>query len=159
MVRAEATIERTQSLAMHTASSLGLDAIATSHGLLAPEAPQSSNRAELEAVRKALEAYQAMKRAGEADGWREVIIKLDSDYVARCIGDYIWEWERNGFITSKGTPVEHSGVFRELHATIKEIEKDGAVRFWRVGRDFNKEADALANQAFDDAADSGYDDS
>jgi ribonuclease HI len=107
-------------------------------------------------VHKALEIVQAMKREGEIDGWREVIIKLDSDYVAKSLCDYIWTWESNGFMTRKGTPVEHGDLIREMHATITQMEKEGAVRFWRVGREWNKEADALVNQALDDAADSGY---
>lgn len=32
-----------------------------------------------------------------------------------------------------------------------------AVRFWRVGREWNKEADALVNQALDDDPDSDLD--
>ena len=125
-------------------------------GLLDQNAPQTSQRAELEGVRKALEIVQGMKRAGELDGWREIIIKLDSDYVARSLGEYIWGWEKNGYITRKGTNVEHGDVFREMHGMIMRMEEEMAVRFWRVGREWNQEADALVNQALDDAADSGY---
>jgi ribonuclease HI len=126
------------------------------HGLLEQEAPQTSSRAELEAVRKALGIIQNMRAGGELDGWREIIIKLDSDYVARALGEWIWSWERNGFVTRKGTAVEHGDVIREMNETLKSLEKDMAVRFWRVGREWNQEADALVNQALDDAADSGY---
>lgn len=99
---------------------------------------------------------QAMKTAGELDGWREVVIKLDSDYVARAMGEWIWSWERNGYVTRKGTAVEHGSVIREMNEMLKTLENDMAVRFWRVGREWNQEADTLVNQALDDAADSGY---
>lgn len=128
------------------------------HGLLPQSVPQTSSRAELEGVRKAVEIVQGMKRDGEIDGWREIVIKLDSDYVAKSLADYIWTWERNGFMTRKGTPVEHGDLIREIHANITQLEKEGAVRFWRVSREWNKEADGLVNQALDDAADSGYED-
>ena len=117
--------------------------------MLPRNVPQTSSRAELEAVRKALETVQDMKRDGDVEGWREIIIKLDSDYVARSLCDYIWTWEGNGFMTRKGTPVEHGDLIREMHDTITQIEKDGAVRFWRVGREWNKDADALVNQTLD----------
>ncbi|OAP58751.1 hypothetical protein AYL99_07841 [Fonsecaea erecta] len=128
------------------------------HGLVSQSAPQTSSRAELEAVRKALELVQGMKQAGEIEDWREVIIKLDSDYVAKSLSEYVWIWEKNGFKTKNGAPVEHGDLIREMHDTITQLEQNGAVRFWRVGREWNREADALVNQALDDAADSGYGD-
>jgi ribonuclease HI len=119
------------------------------NGLLPQSAPQTSSRAELEGVRQALEVVQGMKDAGEIDGWREVIIKLDSEYAAKCLSEWIWTWVGNDFMTRKGTPVEHGDLIREMHATITELEKEGAVRFWRVGREWNRDADALVNQALD----------
>ena len=119
------------------------------NGLLDHSVPQTSSRAELEGARKALEVIQGMKRDGEIDGWREIIIKLDSDYVAKSLADYIWTWESNGFTTRKDTPVEHGDLIREMHSMITELEKEGAVRFWRVNREWNKEADKLVNQALD----------
>ena len=127
----------------------GPDCHRNTNGLLAQDVPQTSSRAELEGVRKALEVVQSMKRDGEIEGWREIIIKLDSDYVAKSLCDYIWTWEENGFVTRKGTPVQHGDLIRELHACISQLEKEGAVRVWRVNREWNKDADALVNQALD----------
>lgn len=134
----------------------GPDCPRNAWGLLDRTDLQTSSRAELESVRKALNIIQDMKKAGELDGWREVIVKCDSDYVARSLGEWIWSWEKNGYVTRKGTPVEHGDIIREIHATITNMEEDMAIRFWRVGREWNREADALVNHALDDAADSGY---
>ncbi|KIW11573.1 hypothetical protein PV08_10874 [Exophiala spinifera] len=134
----------------------GPDCPRNAWGLLARTDLQTSSRAELESVRKALDIIQGMKEAGELDGWREVIVKCDSDYVARSLSEWIWSWERNGYVTRKGTPVEHGDIIREIHATITKMEEEMAIRFWRVGREWNREADALVNHALDDAADSGY---
>lgn len=109
-------------------------------------------------MRKGLEIVQDMRRAGEIDGWREVIVKLDSEHVARSLREWIWRWEWNGFKTVKGAPVEHQDVIRTIHGMITEMEEEMAVRFWRVGREWNQDADALVNQAFDEAVDSGYED-
>ncbi|RVX75455.1 hypothetical protein B0A52_00808 [Exophiala mesophila] len=125
-------------------------------GLLDRNAPQTSSRAELEAVRQALMIVSKMQKSGELDGWREIIIKLDSDYVSRALSEWIWSWEQNGFMTRKGKPVEHGTVIRGMNESIKKLEKEMAVRFWRVGREYNREADSLVNQALDDASDSGY---
>lgn len=127
-------------------------------GLLDRQVPQTSSRAELEAVRKALEIVQDMINAEEIDGWREIIIKLDSEYVAKSLSEWVWKWEQNDYTTSKGTPVEHADLIRGIHGLIKTMEKEMAVRFWRVGREWNEDADALVNMALDEGADSGYED-
>jgi ribonuclease HI len=100
-------------------------------------------------VRKALEIVQDMRSAGELDGWREIIIKLDSEYVAKSLSEWIWKWEVNGFKTNKGNKVEHGDLIRLIHDTILEMEEEMAVRFWRVGREWNQDADALVNRALD----------
>lgn len=70
-------------------------------GLLDPDDPQTSSRAELEAVHKALLYVQGMTMFGELDGWHEVILKLDSEYVAKSFSEWIWKWEDNNYYSSK----------------------------------------------------------
>ncbi len=137
----------------------GKNCLRNAHGLVSRFEPQTSSRAELEAVRVALKTVAFMRQGGTLEGWREVIIKLDSDYVARSLSDYVWKWEQNGYMNARRKKVEHADLIREIHETIKELEEEGAVRFWTVRGEWNKEADLLVNQALDDAgADSGYDD-
>lgn len=120
--------------------------------------PQTSSRAELEAVRQALQVVLTRRAQGEFDGWREIIIKTDSDYVAKSFTQYIWEWEVNGYRKTDGKPVQHMELIQDIHATIVAMEPHMAVRFWRVDRQWNTEADALVNRVLDETSDSGYED-
>jgi ribonuclease HI len=126
--------------------------------VLKPSDPQTSSRAELEAVRKALQIVLNRRAQGEFDGWREVIIKTDSDYVAKSLTQHIWEWEVNGYRKADGKPVKHAELIQEIHETIAAMEQYMAIRFWRVDRQWNTEPDALVNRALDGASDSGYED-
>lgn len=125
-------------------------------GVLASNERQTSGRAELQAVRYALIGFNARRIRGELDGWRELVIKLDSEYVKKSFDEYIWKWETNGWRKSDGKEVEHLDLVQDIHRMICGIEQAGAVRFWRVGREWNKDADALANYALDLGSDSGY---
>ena len=118
---------------------------------------QTNNVAELEGVRQALKTVIARRANGEIQGWREIIIKLDSQVVARTFEEWVWNWANNGWRTSRNKPVENQPVVQDIHSIICGMEADNmAVRFWRVGREWNKEADALANEALDAYSDSGY---
>jgi ribonuclease HI len=127
-------------------------------GMLKSDEPQSNSRAELEAVRQALQIVLARRAQGEFDGWREIIIMTDSSYVAQAFSRDIWTWETNGFRRSDGKAVKNLDLIQSIHETITAMETQMAVRFWRIDRQWNTEADALANRALDASCDSGYED-
>jgi hypothetical protein len=53
---------------------------------------------------------------------------------------------------SDGQLVINATTFRTLHFKVQKLEQDGiAILFWHVGRAENKEPDALANLALDEA--------
>ncbi len=104
----------------------------------------TSNRAELQAIYHALLAFQLRS---DLDGWREVIIKTDSDYAKKTFNENIWKWLENGWTKMDGGAIKHLALIQDIHRMICDIEENGAVRFWRVGREWNEDADALANQA------------
>jgi ribonuclease HI len=99
------------------------------YGVLASNERQTSGRAELQAVRYALIGFTARRIQGELDGWRELVIKLDSEYVKKSFDEYIWKWETNGWRKSDGKEVEHLDLIRDIHRMICNIEQAGAVRF------------------------------
>lgn len=112
--------------------------------LLPKTEPQTSNRAELHAAIMALGIVARKKRAGELEIVREVIVMTDSEYVARSMSLWVWKWERNGWRTKEGGEVENQDLIVVLHGLGKGLEREGVnVRFWRVGREWNGEADGM----------------
>ena len=113
--------------------------------------PHTSTRAELEAVARAVRTITPMDGVFE-DAFKSltrVVIILDSDYLFKAMTDYIYRWEQNGFKTARGREVSSSLMFRMLQSFITELETKYMiqVQFWRVGREFNGDADDLAKQA------------
>jgi ribonuclease HI len=90
-----------------------------------------SGGAELEAVRQGLLAVLARRRAGELDGFREIIIKLDSDYAAKTFDQYVWGWAKKGWKKHDGTEPVNLQLVKNIHFMICAMEQDNmAVRFW-----------------------------
>lgn len=79
-----------------------------------------------------------------------IIIKADSEYLVKGMTDWIAKWKSNGWMTSKGASVANRELFEKVQGAVDEASDAGIeVQFWHVGRVFNKEADELANMAFD----------
>ncbi|RMZ85780.1 hypothetical protein DV737_g347, partial [Chaetothyriales sp. CBS 132003] len=113
-----------------------------------------SSGAELEAVWRGLEAVLARRRAGELEGFREIVIMLDSAYAANVFRQWVWLWEARGWTRANGQPIKNQAEIQRTHNIIRCMEANNmAVRFWRVDRKWNEAAAALANAALDEAAD------
>lgn len=123
---------------------------ATLH-MLSPKEAETSNRAELSAAICALDIMERRIDAGEVDLVKELIIKTDSEYVARSMHEWVWAWEKNGWTKSGGRSVKNHDLMRRLHEKIKVFEQEYRmhVRFWRVGREWNEEADAMVDAVLD----------
>ncbi|RYC81098.1 hypothetical protein BFJ63_vAg16004 [Fusarium oxysporum f. sp. narcissi] len=77
------------------------------------------------------------------------VIKADSDYLVKGMTEWVFKWETNGYKTAKRKIVENAKLFQELRALVGDLNASNVeVLFWRVPREMNKEADKLANQAF-----------
>lgn len=113
---------------------------------------QTNSHAELEAVKQGLATIHRMYHVGDLGdfNYRELMIKTDSEYVHNTFSDWIWNYVKNGFRRKNGKPAEHSELISEIHTMICEMEgpMNMAVRFWKVPRKLNMEADRLANKAF-----------
>ena len=65
--------------------------------------------------------------------------------------EWVAKWQMNGWKTAKGGDVVNRGLFEELLEQVEKLEDTGVtVLFWHVRREFNGEADRLANLALDD---------
>lgn len=110
-------------------------------GSLLETGRQTSIRAELQAVIKALE------QAAEAN-IRHLTIYTDSHFVIQTATVWIAKWKRNGWCCSNGSPVKNRQDMIELDQAMSKLD----VIVWRPvsshsGVKGNDEADRLANKA------------
>ncbi|XP_064625424.1 ribonuclease H1-like [Lineus longissimus] len=100
---------------------------------------QTNNRAEIQAVCKALRQAQQMRKAS-------VIVYTDSQFLINSITKWIHKWKRNGWKLTDGTIVKNKDDFEELD----ELQKGMTVKYVHVkghsGVHGNEQADQLANQ-------------
>ncbi|KAI5867906.1 ribonuclease H-like domain-containing protein [Durotheca rogersii] len=119
------------------------------HGRVAADLPQTSSRAEIEALAQALKILREIAVADLT--LQEFRIVSDSEYLVKVMTLWISSWVRNGGRRTDRSPVQHFETLRRLYKTIDEMYYDdlGAlnVKFWHVPRKSNKGADALANRA------------
>ena len=106
------------------------------------EAQTTNNRMELTAAIRALEA---LRRPCEVD------LYTDSQYLRLGITEWMHGWKKNGWRTSGKKPVKNQDLWQELDAAAARHE----VRWHWVkghsGHPENERADALANEAIDEA--------
>ncbi|CAI5445767.1 unnamed protein product [Caenorhabditis angaria] len=109
-----------------------------SHGPV--EGRQTNNRAELVAIRNALESSHSRN-------YDRVVVRTDSDLACRTMNDYVHKWDRNGYTTSQGTPVANQDVIRQINGLKNDFKE---VVFQHVpghsGHAGNERADQLARQ-------------
>lgn len=101
---------------------------------------QTNQRAELTAIQRALDI---------APRYRDVTIYTDSKYAIDCVTDWYRNWVRNGWVNSKGKPVENKDLVVHVRDNIEERELLGKKTFfvWVKGHSTtqgNVEADKLA---------------
>jgi ribonuclease HI len=122
------------------------------YGLLPSSAPQTSMRAEIEALKQALRViceitdkdYQLMY----------IKIATDSSFLVNAMSRWMERWIEDGGIESNGKEVAHFEYLKALHEKLDYMaySDDGGreVQFWHVPRERNCEADRLANKALNE---------
>lgn len=121
------------------------------NGLLPTAVPQSSTRAEIEALAAALKVIREVC----GNDFRLVYIKIatDSKFLVDAMALHVEGWIESGGVGSRGREVAHYDRMKELHELLDDMEfgDDGGmyVQFWHVDRSVNEGADALANAALD----------
>lgn len=118
-------------------------------GRLSRDLPQTSTRAEIEALWRALHVAQDITRRERSI--TRVRIACDSEYLVDAMVFRIWDWITNRGYTNSGRPVAHFGRLVDIHEKLDELKNDHGVKvkLWRLPREFNRDADALANRALD----------
>ncbi|TDZ18557.1 Ribonuclease H [Colletotrichum orbiculare MAFF 240422] len=107
----------------------------------------TSNRAELRAVIAALRHRPWHDEEGGR--FRGLVVATDSEYVVNGATNWARRWIRNGWRLSwGGRPVKNRDLWEALLLEVEALDALGfAVRFWRVPRQFNHEADRAAKGA------------
>ncbi|KAI7825069.1 ribonuclease H-like domain-containing protein [Kickxella alabastrina] len=114
-----------------------------------PGACQTSERAELYAIMRAIaKAGEAgvAGGGGKAVNSRAINICTDSLYSIKCMTLWYYKWQRNGWRTTGGQPVQNKDLILKGRSLIKKLQ--GAVEFTHVrghqGIEGNEQADRLA---------------
>jgi ribonuclease HI len=99
---------------------------------------QTNQRAELTAIQRALDV---------APRHRDVTIYTDSKYAIDCVTNWYRNWVRNGWVNSKGKPVENKDLVMGVRENIEEREILGKKTYfvWVKGH-ANNEGNIAADQ-------------
>jgi ribonuclease HI len=109
----------------------------------------TNQKAELRAGICGLEKAHLIQKNGVGGSkLNQVIIKADSEYLVKGMTEWMFKWEKNGYRTSRDTPVTNASLFKRLEQLVTELNKlNVEVLFWHVPRERNQEADTWANMA------------
>ncbi|KAK3290992.1 uncharacterized protein B0H64DRAFT_411105 [Chaetomium fimeti] len=103
----------------------------------------TSNRAELRATIAALRV-----RDWKQEGFSTIVIATDSSYVVDGATSWTRGWMLNGWMTQSGAPVKNKDLWELLLGEVEKLDRRGCrVDLWKVPRERNVEADALAKAA------------
>lgn len=132
----------------------GPDSPLNANGLLpgpvgeAGSSGHTNQKAELYALSKALDTVE--QKFGDNMTISRLVVITDSTYLVDGLTKHVWQWEYNGYKNAKGKGVVNGEVFKDLHRRIGKLESDGLdVCFWAVEREWNTDADGLANAALE----------
>lgn len=82
---------------------------------------------------------------------KKVVIITDSPYLVKCMTEWVWVWQSNGYQNSKGEWVSNHVEITELASVCLEVERDSIeVRFWLVEKGGVGDAKRLAERVLDD---------
>ncbi|KAI1109829.1 hypothetical protein F5Y14DRAFT_431230 [Nemania sp. NC0429] len=111
-------------------------------GPFGDETLATSNRAELRA------AIAVLRRNDwRADGFTSVVIATDSSYLVEGATEWVRNWVRNDWKTRTGGSVQNQDLWELLLGEVEKYKETGLeVELWKIPRDMNEIADALAKK-------------
>ena len=98
---------------------------------------QTNQRAEIVAVLRGIKQAYLL-------GYKELEVYSDSDYVVQAANDWMYTWERKGWVG-----IDNKSDFKKLLRLLDRYytsRRQMVVRFYHVPRELNVDADWLANE-------------
>lgn len=83
-------------------------------------------------------AFVAASHLWRREGYSKVVIATSSEYIFKGINYWILKRRRNGWLTSKKTPVKHRDLWERVWQAIEN--NDATVQFHLISHDQNKAA-------------------
>jgi ribonuclease HI len=128
-----------------------------SYGLLPDTSPQTSTRAEIEALSQALKISREI--TDQDFQLSHIKVATDLSLLANAMCQWMEQWTENGGMGTNGRQVAHYQFSKQLHEELDYMEysDDGGkeMQFWHIpsemNLEMNREADALVNKAVDEA--------
>jgi ribonuclease HI len=123
------------------------------YGLLPSALPQTSTRAEIEALSQALKTIEAI--TDKDYSLTRIKIATDSSFLVDAMSRHVERWIKDKGLRANGKEkVVHFEAMKQLHEKLDYMEFSDAggreIMFWHVPRELNREADALANKALNE---------
>ncbi|OTA58352.1 hypothetical protein K449DRAFT_415824 [Hypoxylon sp. EC38] len=111
-------------------------------GPFGDESVATSNRAELRAAIAVLRHND-----WRADGFTSVVIATDSSYVVDGATGWVRSWVRNGWKTRTGDSVKNQDLWELFLGEVEKCRETGLeVELWKIPREMNEVADAVAKE-------------
>ena len=109
-----------------------------------------SQNAQLYACQRAVEVIEDVVDRDLDGGLETVIIKTHSSYLVKCFSEYVFEWEKNGYLNAHGNPVINRVAVEKIQNLLVESTKEGRAKyqFWLVGKTDNSDTILLAKEVF-----------
>ncbi|OTA98852.1 hypothetical protein M426DRAFT_325644 [Hypoxylon sp. CI-4A] len=111
-------------------------------GPFGDESVATSNRAELRAAIAVLRC-----KDWRADGFTSVVIATDLSYLVDGATQWVKNWVRNGWKTRTGGSVKNQDLWELFLGEVEKCKETGVeVELWKIPREMNKAADAVAKE-------------
>lgn len=126
---------------------------------LPPWPTPTNQRAELIAIILALEWARERNENRRRSAMMNVTIHSDSEYAVKCITQWIYRWQANGWRNANGVPVKNQDLIERVSGLSDNLRNHGVIHYIWVPRDENHDADRCCNRALNEQDTSSSDSS
>jgi ribonuclease HI len=119
-----------------------------------PSNPRPTNqRAEILGIILALKYVLRKWQDLDTDPYLVVKIYSDSKYAIGCMTNWIYTWEQNGWVNSKGFEVANRDLIEKASRLDDRVQELGSVDYIWIPREENEIADGWCNDRLDELED------